>query len=334
MLLPNILVVDDDPTLVSWLGRMLSECGRIQFATSGREALRMAREHAPDLILLDVQMPDMSGFEVCATLKETDELSQVPIIFLTTHDSAEQEVTGLALGAADFIAKPPRQHLLLARVKLQLRMHELTAALRATSAVDPTTGLASRAHFTEVLEAECARASRSGSPLSLLRITLDHLQAYAGEHGAARSEHAARSLSSVMRGCLQRGSDLLARYSDAEFAAILPDTDGVGAMRVAHNLVAAVDAQGVRYLRSPIASHVTASVGVTVHSGPRAILTQALPVQGRCAPLPNAADLLAASDRAAASARHAGGHCVCFVAVEGVAKAPAAPLHTAAVNGE
>jgi len=333
MLLPNILVVDDDPTLISWLGKLLKDVGRVRFAKSGREALQLARAHRPDLILLDVEMPDMSGFEVCATLKETVALSQVPVIFLTTHDSAEQEVTGLALGASDFIAKPPREHLLLTRVKLQLRMHELTTALSATSAVDPITGLASREHFIDALDIECARASRSGSPLAVLRITLDHLRAYGAEHGEVKAEHALRSLSTVMRACLQRNSDLLARYADSELAAILPDTDGVGAMRVAHNVVAAVDSQGVQYLRSPTAGHVTASVGVTVHAGPR---TPRPPLRTSNGPVypASAADVLAAAERAAVSARRAGGHCVCFVAVEGVANAPAAPVHTAVVNVE
>lgn len=335
MVLPNILVVDDDPTLVLLLGRMLQPCGRVLFARCGADALRMVRQSPPDLIVLDVEMPDMSGFEVCAALKESSDLAQIPVIFLTTHDSAEQEVTGLALGAADFIAKPPREHLLLARVQLQLRVRKLATELRQTSAVDGLTGLSSREHFEAELEAECARASRSGSPIAVLLISLDPQRAYAPERQQAIGEHALRSLAAVMRGTLQRARDLLARYGDTEFAAVLPDTDGTGAMLVAHNIIAAIDAQGVRYLKSPSTGHVTASVGVTVFDAPRAKRSVVSPQDAGAYPVvPVVDDLLTAVSRAVVSAKHAGGHCVCFVALEGVAKAVPTPTQTASLDGE
>src|SRR5262249_20722000 len=153
---------------------------------------------------------------------------------------------------------------------------------------------------------------------AVLRIAVDQLNSYAAVHGAAMAEHALRSLSSVMRGSLQRSSDLLARYESTGFAAILPDTDGAGAMLVAHNLIAAVDSQGVQHQRSPIAGHVTASVGVTVYAvhGRRHSVVNARDDKDSSHPFqPVAADLLAAAGRAVLSAKQAGGHCVCFVAV-------------------
>jgi diguanylate cyclase (GGDEF)-like protein len=149
------------------------------------------------------------------------------------------------------------------------------------------------------------------------------------------AEHALRSLSSVMRGSLQRSSDLLARFDGSELAAILPDTDGAGAMSVAHNVIAAVDSQGVQHQRSPIAGHVTASVGVTVYAGPpvRRNIVNTCEVRAHAFE-PVAADLMAAAGRAVLSAKRAGGHCVCFVAVEGVAKAARAQIQTAGMDGE
>jgi GGDEF domain-containing protein len=169
----------------------------------------------------------------------------------------------------------------------------------------------------------------------VLRIAVDQLSTYAAVHGAAMAEHALRALSSVMRGSMQRSSDLLARYDSSEFAAILPDTDGAGAMLVAHNVIAAVDTQGVQHQRSPIAGHVTASVGVTVYAVPlaRRSAVNSLALSGP-AFQPVATDLIAASGRAVMSAKRAGGHCVCFVAVEGVAKAAPAQIQTAGMDGE
>ena len=326
----NIFVVDDDPASIADIASMLEDCGHVSSATSGSEALRVLRRHVPDLILLSLDLNGPSGFELCAELKQMDTVAGVPIIFLTTRDSAADEITGLELGAADFIAKPLRSHLLRARVKLQLRMQNLTVALRESDALDPLTGLATREHFQRELEAECARAARAGSPIAVLRIAVDQLSTYAAVHGAAMAEHALRALSSVMRGSMQRSSDLLARYDSSEFAAILPDTDGAGAMLVAHNVIAAVDTQGVQHQRSPIAGHVTASVGVTVYAAPKARRS----VAGTHAFQPVATDLIAASGRAVMSAKRAGGHCVCFVAVEGVAKAAPAQINTAGMDGE
>jgi diguanylate cyclase (GGDEF)-like protein len=331
----NIFVVDDDLDMIAFVASTLEDCGHVSSATSGSEALRVLRRHVPDLILLSQDLSEPSGFELCAELKRIDTIAQVPIIFLTTRDSAADEITGLELGAADFIAKPLRPHLLRARVKLQLRVHDLTVALRESDALDPLTGLATREHFLRELEAECARAARSGSPIAVLRIAVDQLGTYAAVHGAAMAEHALRALATVMRGCLQRSSDLLARYDRAEFAAILPNTDGAGAMLIAHNVIAAVDTQGVQHQRSPIAGHVTASVGITVYAvlpARRGVMSARVLSTHPFEPV--AADLVAASGRAVLSAKRAGGHCVCFVAVEGVAKAAPAQIQTAGMDGE
>jgi|GEM_PF-1389367 len=331
----NIFVVDDDPNLIAEIASMLEDCGHVSSATSGSEALRALHRHVPDLILLSLDLKEPSGFELCAQLKQIDAVAGVPVLFLTTRDSAADEITALELGAADFVAKPPRSHVLRARVKLQLRMRDLTVALRESDALDPLTGLATREHFQRELEAECARAARAGSPIAVLRIAVDQLGPYAAMHGAAMAEHALRALSSVMRGSMQRASDLLARYDSSEFAAILPDTDGAGAMLVAHNVIAAVDTQGVQHQRSPIAGHVTASVGVTVYAAP---LARRSVLNGRAlsgyAFQPVATDLIAASGRAVMSAKRAGGHCVCFVAVEGIAKAAPAQIDSAGMDGE
>lgn len=331
----NILVVDDDPIAIAQMDSALVDCGRVCSAASGAEALRVLRRYTPDLILLSLDLLEPNGLTLCAQLKELEGLAQVPILFLTSRDSVADEIVGLELGGVDFLVKPLRPHLLRARVKMQLRVRELTLALQQSDALDPLTGLTTREHFQRELEAECVRAARSGSPIAVLRIAVDQLATYATVHGQAMAEHALRSLSSVMRGSLQRSNDLLARYDSCEFAAILPDTDGAGAMLVAHNVIAAVDTQGVQHQRSPIAGHVTASVGITVFAAPPARHSIVSTRDARSHAFePVAADLMAAAGRAVLSAKRAGGHCVCFVAVEGVAKAASAQIQTAGMDGE
>ena len=122
----SILLVDDDSMVVRILSHILSDFAPLRFATSGRVALKLARESVPDLVLLDVDMPELSGFEVCKAFKSDPALAQVPIIFITSHESPQLETTGLELGAVDFISKPPHAPLVLARVRTHQRLKMLS----------------------------------------------------------------------------------------------------------------------------------------------------------------------------------------------------------------
>jgi signal transduction histidine kinase len=117
----RLLLVDDDPTVIQMMGRMLAQYPNQRFATSGEAALRLAREAPPDLILLDANMPGMSGYEVCSALKADAALAHVPIIFVTSHNAPEREVEALSRGAVDFVAKPLAALQLTARVRTHLR---------------------------------------------------------------------------------------------------------------------------------------------------------------------------------------------------------------------
>ena len=171
------------PRTIQLLGRILSELGNLRFATSGEDALRLARESAPDLILLDAEMPGMSGFEVCEALKADPALADVPVIFVTSHSEPAFEVSGFELGAADFIAKPVSAPLVLARVKTQLRVKRMADELRRIATIDVLTGVANRRRFDESLEREWRRARRSGDPLALLMIDVDHFKLFNDRYG-------------------------------------------------------------------------------------------------------------------------------------------------------
>jgi PleD family two-component response regulator len=143
----GILLVDDDPGAIQLMGRILANEGELRFATNGSDALRLARESAPDLILLDAEMPGMSGFELLRMLKAESSLAEVPVIFITSHNEAGFEVSALDMGAADVIAKPLRSSRVLARVRSQLRVKHMADELRRTATTDGLTGVANGRQF-------------------------------------------------------------------------------------------------------------------------------------------------------------------------------------------
>jgi PAS domain S-box-containing protein len=136
---PLLLLVDDDSETVQVLGHILAKEGQVRFALSGAEALRLAHETTPDLILLDAEMPGMDGFEVCKALKADPLLSRIPVVFLTSHHDAHTEITALNLGAADFVSKPPQANQVIARIRAQLRARRLAEEAVARARATPRT---------------------------------------------------------------------------------------------------------------------------------------------------------------------------------------------------
>lgn len=130
---PRILIVDDDPGTIRLLIKILKDIGKIDFATSGPEAIQMAKTACPDLILLDIEMPGMDGFDVCRTLKNDPDLAEIPILFVTIHDDIDSETHAIEMGGADFITKPPIPAVVSARVRNQLALKSRQDALRRSN---------------------------------------------------------------------------------------------------------------------------------------------------------------------------------------------------------
>ena len=162
----QILLVDDDVGTIRTMSRLLDKLGQIRFATSGEDALRMIKEAPPALLLLDAEMPGMSGFQLCERLKADPEIADVPVIFVTSHSEPDFEVAGFDLGAVDFIAKPISPPLLQARVKTQLRVKALSDEVRRISTVDALTEVANRRAFDDQLAREWRRTLRGSRPIS------------------------------------------------------------------------------------------------------------------------------------------------------------------------
>jgi len=305
----RILLVDDDPGTIQLLGRILSGLGELQFATSGADALRLAQASAPDLVLLDAEMPGLSGFQVCKALKSDPALAEVAVIFVTRHNEPAFEVSGFELGAADFITKPFTAQLVLARVKAQLRVKHMADELRRIATVDVLTGVANRRRFDELLDREWRRARRSGDPLSLLMIDVDHFKLFNDHYGHPAGDACLRAVAQALAGASTRPADLAARYGGEEFCILLPQTPRAGAEHVARSVLDAVEALGIAHAASPRGQQVTVSVGASCYDEDSASWKPASTesryaddIGVRSAPM----DLVRAADKALYGAKRAG----------------------------
>ena len=223
----TVLIVDDAPANIEVLSEALSDEYEVLFATSGQDALDVAAEQHPDLILLDVMMPEMDGYEVCTRLKGDTKTQTIPIIFVTAMDHEEEETKGLNVGAIDYLAKPIRPAIVRARVRNHLELKRYRDNLECLSSTDGLTGIANRRRFDEFLDREWLRARRCQTPLSLILMDIDLFKGYNDHYGHLAGDDCLRHLAREMTACLRRPTDLVARYGGEEFACLLPDTDAM-----------------------------------------------------------------------------------------------------------
>ncbi len=240
---PRILVVDDSRTQLDWLVQVLLRDGYdVVTASSGREAIVKARTQAPDLVLLDMILPDMDGLEVLRLVKARPDERFLPVIILSVKSDVDSKVAGLRIGADDFIAKPFADQEILARCQAMLRIKNLQDQLRFTrrsleeqSVTDALTGLKNRRFFDERLPEEFRRAQRYSDPVSLMMIDLDHFKLVNDQHGHQMGDVVLRDASQVIKASV-RDPDICARYGGEEFAVILPKTHLAGALTVAERV--------------------------------------------------------------------------------------------------
>lgn len=327
----DILLADDDLTSISILGRSLRPLGRLRFASSGSDALVLARQAAPDLVFLDLEMPGLSGFEVCAAMKASDRLRDVPIILVTSQDNTEQELRALTLGAADFLSKPLRPAQVIARARAQLAMKAMADTLRRAVASDALTGISNRRQFDDTLACEWPRAWRSRLPLSLVIADVDHFKAYDDHYGHRAGDTCLAAVAHAMQCAVHRRPDLVARYGGDEFVILLPDTDQAGARTVAQRVLASVEALALTHAASPVAKHVTLSAGVATCTPSPRVPAGSASTHGSTL-LRSACELIEAADQALDAARRAGHRRVTCAALD-VGSEPAATATSAHAVG-
>jgi diguanylate cyclase (GGDEF)-like protein len=261
----QILLVDDQPINLEILKEILGNDYQLLEASSGGKALALCRQQRrPDLVLLDVLMPDMDGLEVCRQLKADPLTADIPIIFITAQTTADEESAALDCGGVDFISKPINPAVVRARVKTQITLKAQHDQLQALAKVDGLTGVANRRRFDEVLRNECQRALRTHSPLALLMIDIDHFKAYNDHYGHQQGDSCLQQVAASLAAGCHRAQDLVARYGGEEFACILPDCDMDDAKTKAEALREGIARLQLPHAASPLAPQVSISIGVAL----------------------------------------------------------------------
>lgn len=257
----TVLIVDDDRQNRTVLAELLKAEGRIVLAKNGEQALEKAAEHLPSLILLDILMDGMNGYQVMQRLKDDPQLRDIPVIFITALDSEVDEERGFNLGAVDYIFKPFRPSIVRARVRTQLQLIHQRLLLERLAVLDGLTELGNRRRFMQVLEQEWRRCARQVCPLSLVMIDVDSFKAYNDHYGHLAGDEVLRRIARVLENGVQRPGDLAARYGGEEFALVLPEIDAAGAQMVAERIRRGVIELGMPHLHSLDAPCVTISMG-------------------------------------------------------------------------
>lgn len=260
----KVLAIDDVEMNAALIASVVGSLCDVQIATSSQQGLDMALQYQPDLILLDVLMPDMDGFEVFRRLKNTPRTAHIPVIFLTGIADKNAEELGLNMGAADFIAKPFRSAVLLARVRNHLELAHQRQLLERLSHIDGLTGIANRRYFNTMLSREFSRTQRNHQPLAVLMIDVDDFKAFNDHYGHLHGDECLQQVAQAIAQCMQRPGDMVARYGGEEFVCLLPDTKLEGAVKLAHDIQAAIAALGMRHVQAQATDCVTVSMGVAV----------------------------------------------------------------------
>ncbi len=261
----TVLIVDDERINRTILADLLQGECRVILAKDGPSALRKVTEEKVALVLLDASMPGMDGYEVLRQLKADENTASVSVIFVTGQTDEEDEERGLSLGAVDYITKPIRPLLVLARVRNHLKLVLQREQLERLSLQDGLTGIANRRSFDQAFLLACRNAARTGEPLGLAMIDVDHFKLYNDRYGHGAGDDALRRVARAFAGVTQRPYDVAARYGGEEFVLLLQS--GSDLREVLEQLRANVEALGIAHETSGTAQHLTISCGGVI-AGP------------------------------------------------------------------
>ncbi len=288
-----ILIVDDRPENLLVLEQVLESPELIIVrANSGHEALEKTLDHEFALILLDVQMPVMDGYETAALLRGNKRTKNIPIIFVTAATKERSQVfRGYGSGAVDYLFKPLETGVLKSKVKiflelyhqrrlleektreldakvmeletLQSKLEESNEKLRQLSSLDGLTDIPNRRFFDETMTREWQRGTRRQKPLSLILADIDHFKAFNDAYGHVIGDDCLKRVAKGLGKSILRDVDTIARYGGEEFAAILPETDETGAVLIIQRMLESIKGLEINHKASPTADHVTVSFGLS-----------------------------------------------------------------------
>ena len=288
----TVLVIDDSQDIHDLISvRLRPERVRLLHAFDADSAFELLRQERPDLMLLDLDLPGLNGLELCRKIKDEQELTAIPVVFLTGTVDVNTKVQAFDAGAIDYITKPFDGVELRARVRAALRTKRFQDLLATRAQLDALTGLWNRAHFDQRLAEEVAVSQRHGRPVSLIMLDIDHFKRLNDTYGHPFGDLVLQCVAKVLSTSM-RQTEIACRYGGEEFAVILRETDLDGACRTAERLRGSIAElelqQGSQQVR------VTASLGVSSNEG--------LADPKHFVP----ADLIKVADGALYEAKHAG----------------------------
>ncbi|KLE04101.1 diguanylate cyclase response regulator [Arcobacter lacus] len=264
---PTILIVDDMTTNLLLLSDLLKDDCNIKISKSGTKALEIL--NAPndiDLVLLDIEMPDINGYEVCKELKNNNKTKNLPIVFITAKNSEEDEEFALNLGAIDYITKPFSKAILKLRLKNHLELKLKTDLLEQLSMYDGLTNIRNRRFFDEAFETTFLEIKRENKNLAVMMIDIDFFKPYNDNYGHGKGDEALKKVAFALQSTIKRPTDLVARYGGEEFVILLKDIDKPGLETVAKNLLEAVRDLKITHDFSKVANFITVSIGISYYN--------------------------------------------------------------------
>ncbi|MCT7431810.1 diguanylate cyclase [Aliarcobacter cryaerophilus] len=264
---PTILVVDDMTTTLLLIHDLLKDTYEVKIAKSGTKALEILESpNDIDLILLDIEMPDINGYDVCKRIKNNETIKNIPIIFITGRTSQEDEEYGLNLGAIDYITKPFNKAIVKLRIKNYLDLKIKNDMLEKLSMYDGLTNIRNRRFFDETFEKTFNEIKRDKKSLAVLMIDIDFFKPYNDNYGHGQGDEALRKVAKALEKTIKRASDFVARYGGEEFVILLKNIDKTGLQTVANNLLNAVRELKITHEFSKIENYVTISIGASFYN--------------------------------------------------------------------
>lgn len=263
-----VLIVDDDPTNIRVIGQQLKSDYQVKATTRGMDALEICQsDNRPDLILLDVQLPDVDGYTLCRLLKSDEKSCGIPIIFLTAQDDNKEEAYGLSLGAVDYIRKPFDVRLVQARVHIHLELKKKTDLLEKLASIDGLTEIPNRRYFDDQLNQEWNQTEKPRTPLSLIMADIDHFKAFNDNYGHSAGDTCLKKVAKAISKVPRRSEDKVFRFGGEEFAIFLPGTPLAGALSLAEKIRLAVFDLQIPHAFSSVSNVVSLSLGVACWTG-------------------------------------------------------------------
>jgi diguanylate cyclase (GGDEF)-like protein len=260
----RILIIEDNELNLKVLTDILRKDYTLYAAKEGEDGIKKAKKYIPDLILLDIVLPQMDGYEVIEQLKNIPETRDIPIIFITSCDNLEDEKKGLALGAVDYITKPIDKVIVRLRVGIHIKILRQLRTIEQLSTTDQLTGMANRRGFDIRLNIEWDRAKRYKKPMGLLMIDIDHFKRYNDTYGHLQGDEALKAIAKAIENTFKRAIDHTARWGGEEFIVLLPETDEGNVAFLAELLRLNIEQTVIEGL-DDLKSKVTVSIGAYIY---------------------------------------------------------------------